>query len=119
MSVTQAWLSGPAAAAAGLVAFGVVALDAGWRFLRHGTVMAHEGGHAVLGSLLFRDVSGIKLNRDATGGTLMNLEVGAGSSDGANLSQLTLIPRLIWFLLWLAATLAALAFGGKLLVMPA
>ncbi len=29
-----------------------------------------------------------------------------------------MIPRLIWFLLWLAATLAAVAAGGKMLVMP-
>ena len=47
------------------------------------------------------------------------LEVGALSSDGTSLSQLTMIPRLIWFLLWLAATLAAVAVGGKMLVMPA
>ena len=47
------------------------------------------------------------------------LEIGVLSSDGANLSQLTMIPRLIWFLLWLSATLAALAAGGKMLVMPA
>jgi Peptidase M50B-like len=43
---------------------------------------------------------------------------GTQSSDGQALSQLTLIPRVIWFLLWLAATLAALAVGGSWLVMP-
>ena len=215
--MTYAPLSGAAAAVVGLAAFGVVAMDAGWQFVRHGTVMAHEGAHAVFGSLLFRQVSGITLNQDATGGTLMNsggclgsivisfagyvgpslfglgaawliqlghspavlwvtlfllgvlatgltrswgmvtvvlvgvlvyavgryapvglqvvgayaitwllllsgvrrvLEVGAGSSDGAALSQLTLVPRVIWFLLWLAATLAAVALGGKMMVMP-
>jgi hypothetical protein len=217
VSLTHAPLSGAAAAVVGLVTFGAVAMDAGWQFVRHGTVMAHEGAHALLGSLLFRRVSGITLNGDATGGTLMNsggclgsvlvsfagyvgpslfglgaarliqlghsvavpwvtlfllgvlatgltrsygmitvvfvgvlvyavgrytpvgaqvvgaygitwllllsgvrrvLEVGARSSDGANLSQLTMIPRLIWFLVWLAATLAAVAAGGKMLVMP-
>jgi hypothetical protein len=46
------------------------------------------------------------------------LEIGALSSDGANLSQLTMIPRVIWYLLWLAVSLGALAFGGKMLVMP-
>lgn len=46
------------------------------------------------------------------------LEVGALSSDGANLSQLTMIPRTIWYLLWLAVSLGALALGGKMLVMP-
>jgi len=217
VSVTHATLSGGAAAVVGLAAFAAVAMDAGWQFVRHGTVMAHEGAHAVLGSLMFRGVSGITLNGDATGGTLMNsggclgtvfvsfagyvgpslfglgaarliqlghsvavlwvtlfllgvlatglsrsygmitvvfvgalvyavgrytpagaqvvgayaltwllllsgvrrvMEVGALSSDGASLSQLTMIPRLIWFLLWLAATLAAVAAGGKMLVMP-
>ena len=217
MSVTHATLSGAAAALVGLAAFGAVAMDAGWQFVRHGTVMAHEGAHAALGSLAFRGVSGITLNADATGATLMNqggclgsvfvsfagyvgpslfglgaarliqlgrsvavlwvtlfllgvlatglsrshgmitvvfvgalvyavgrytpvgaqiagayaltwllllsgvrrvLEVGALSSDGRSLSQLTMIPRLIWFLLWLAATLAAVAVGGKMLVMP-
>ncbi len=57
-----------AAAAVGLVAFAVVVMSVGWRVVRHGTVMAHEGAHAVLGSLLFRKVSGIELHRDATGG---------------------------------------------------
>ena len=217
MSVTHTALPGAAAAVIGLAAFGAVVMDAGWQFVRHGTVMAHEGAHAVLGSLMFRRVSGITLNADATGGTLMNsggclgsvfvsfagyvgpslfglgaarliqlghsvavlwvalfllgvlatglsrsygmitvvfvgalvyavgrytpvgaqivgayaltwllllsgvrrvVEIGARSSDGAELSQLTMIPRVIWSLLWLAATLAALAAGGKMLVMP-
>ena len=43
---------------------------------------------------------------------------GTQSGDGQTLSQLTLIPRVIWFLLWLAATLAAVAVGGSWLVMP-
>jgi Peptidase M50B-like len=42
---------------------------------------------------------------------------GTQSGDGGNLSELTLIPRVIWFLLWLAATLAAVAVGGSWLVM--
>ncbi len=46
-------------------------------------------------------------------------EIGVLSDDGANLSGLTHLPRLVWFLLWLAATLAAVAVGGTLLVMPA
>lgn len=218
MSPTHATLSGAAAALIGLVAFAAVALTAGWQFIRHGTVMAHEGAHAVFGSLAFRQVSGIELKADASGGTYMNrggclgelvigfagyvgpslfglglawfihlgygesvlwvtlfllvvlaallrrsygmitvvfvgalvylvgrylphgvqlvaayfltwllllsgirriLEVGPQSADGADLSQLTMIPRLIWWLLWLAATLGALALGGKMLVMPA
>ncbi len=38
---------------------------------------------------------------------------------GAKLSALTHLPWLVWFLLWLAATLGAGAVGGKMLVMPA
>ena len=48
------------------------------------------------------------------------IEVGlkpGGDSDG--LRGVTGIPRLIWSLLWLAVALAALALGGKMLVMPA
>ena len=210
-------LSGAAAAMIGLVALAVVAPIAGWQFIRHGTVMAHEGAHAVFGSLAGRKISGITLNADATGGTFVaqggclgNIVIGfagyvgpslfglgaawaihlgysesvlwvtlfllvilafmlrrsygmitvvftgalvyvvghftprgvqivaayfltwllllsgvrgilyrgADSGDGANLSQLTMIPRLIWWLLWLAATLGAVALGGKMLVMP-
>ena len=210
-------LSGAAAAMIGLVALAVVAPIAGWQFIRHGTVMAHEGAHAVFGSLAGRKISGIMLNADATGGTFVAqggclgtiiigfagyvgpslfglgaawaihlgysesvlwvtlfllvilafmlrrsygmitvvftgalvyvvghftprgvqivaayfltwllllsgvrgiLYRGADSSDGANLSQLTMIPRLIWWLLWLAATLGAVALGGKMLIMP-
>ena len=44
---------------------------------------------------------------------------GTRSGDGRDLRDLTLIPRFIWFLLWLAATLAAVAIGGKWLVMRA
>jgi hypothetical protein len=29
-----------------------------------------------------------------------------------------MIPRVIWYLLWLAASPGALALGGKMLVMP-
>jgi hypothetical protein len=217
----QATLSGPASAAVGLAAFGVVVLDVGWQVVRHGTVMAHEGAHAVADSLLGRQVDYIKLNFDAKksgvtvakneGGWLARVVVsffgyigpssfglgaakliqlgyavavlwmtlfllgilllqlrwsfglltvtlagglvyivgryspasdqivaaysiawllllsgvrgilvrGTGSGDGGDLRELTLIPRFIWFLLWLASTLAAVAIGGKWLVMQA
>jgi Peptidase M50B-like len=211
------YLSGTAAAAVGLFALGVVTADAGWRFVRHGTVMAHEGAHAVIGSLLFRGVFGIYLNSDASGGTWVGgggclgsivvsfagyvgpslfglgaarliqagrgpavlwvalvllavlavllmrsygmitvvlagalmyavaryapvaaqvttaygiawllllsgvrrvLEVGVMSGDSFDLRSLTYVPRFVWFLLWLAATLGAVAAGGSMLVMP-
>ena len=63
--MTQAPLSGPAAVTVGLAAFGVVVTDAGWQVVRHGTVMAHEGAHAMADSLLGRQVDYIKLNFSA------------------------------------------------------
>ena len=57
MGLTQTPLSGAAAALVGLGAFGVVAFDVGWQVIRYGTVMAHEGAHAVMDSLLFRDAT--------------------------------------------------------------
>jgi Peptidase M50B-like len=71
VGLTQHPLSELAAVLIGLVALVLLSLDLGWRILRHGGVMAHEGAHAVLGSLLFRQVSGIKLNSNGTGGTSM------------------------------------------------
>jgi Peptidase M50B-like len=210
-------LPGPAAAAVGLAALGVVVLL--WPVIRHATVMAHEGAHAVADSLLGRQVDYIKLNFSAqqsgetyakeVGGWLVRviaafvgyigpssfglgaarlihlgyivavlwvtvfllgvlllllnwsfglltvtLAVGlvyvvgrytpvsaqivaayaiawllllsgvlgvlvrfAGSGDSQSLSQLTSIPHIIWFLIWLAATLAAVAVGGSWMVM--
>jgi hypothetical protein len=221
VSMTQTTLPAPAAAAVGLAALGVVVTDVGWQVVRHGTVMAHEGAHAVADSLLGRQVDYIELNFSAeqsgatypkneggwlarvfaafvgyigpssfglgaakliqqgyavtalwitlfllgilllllrrsfgfftvplTGGlvyifgryTPTSAQIaaayaiawllllsgvrgilvrGAQSGDGGNLRQLTLIPRFIWFLLWLAAALAAVAIGGRWLVMPA
>ncbi len=218
VTVTQVPLSGLASAAIGLVALGMVAVDAGWQVARHFTVMAHEGAHAATGTLLLRRFGGITLNRDATGATdirpagglgdvvitfsgyvgpslfglgaaklievgqilavlwvaivllaalLLGLrrsfgrvtvlvagglvvlvvrympapvqiiaayviawllllsgvrrviEVGARSSDGDHLRKLTHLPRMLWFLLWLAASLIAVAAGGKLLVVRA
>lgn len=214
----QAPLSGSAAAVIGLAALAVVVTSLGWRVIRHGTVMAHEGAHAIIGSLLLRKISGIELHRDATGGTLMAeggclgsilvsfagyvgpslfglgaarliqlghaaavlwlalvllglllavlnrswgmvtvvvvgvlvylmlrftspgartvgsygitwllllsgvrrvVEIGILSEDGVTLKGLTHLPRWLWFLLWLGATLAALVVGGRILLTPA
>jgi hypothetical protein len=216
--MTQAPLPGPAAVVVGLAAFVVVVMDAGWQVVRHGTVMAHEGAHAVASSLLGLQVDYVKLNFDAKqsgetkpkkgGGCLVTVVVAfvgyigpssfglgaakliqhgyiatvlwmtlfllgilllalrwsfglltvtltgglvylivrytplpaqivaayaiawllllsgvrgilvraTGSGDSQILTKLTLIPHVIWFLLWLAATLGAVAVGGSWLV---
>jgi Peptidase M50B-like len=215
VSLTQPSLSAAAAVLIGLAALVVISLDLGWRIVRHGGVMAHEGAHAVVGWLLFRKVSGIKMNPNGTGVTTMTgggclgtvfigfagyvgpslfglgaarliefghvlavlwatlfllgvllvavrlsfgiitvllvgaavygiarytpvsvqlvagyaiawlllltgvrqiLEFGVLASDAVKLARATGIPRLLWFLLWLAATLAAVAVGGSMLL---
>lgn len=62
----------------GLVVLAAVAFEQSWIVVRHLMVMAHEGAHAVLASLLFRGVSGITLNQDGTGLT----EFGGGGNLG-------------------------------------
>jgi hypothetical protein len=47
------------------------------------------------------------------------VEVGLESDDGIRLRGLTRLPRALWFLFWLAATLAAAAEGARLLIMHA
>jgi hypothetical protein len=211
----SAQLSTGTTALVGLAALGVVALDAGWQVVRHFTVMAHEGAHALTGLLLNGSFGGIELHADASGGTDISpaaglrafpialagylgpsafglgaaklielryapvvlwavlfllavllvglrrsfglitvlvaggivfgiarytpmlvqvtsaysitwllllsgvrrvLEVGIGSDDGGRLRAMTHLPRALWFLLWLAATLAAVGEGARLLL---
>ena len=69
MSITQAPLSGGTAAIIGLAALGVVTFDASWQVVRHLTVMAHEGAHAVTGVLLLGSFRGIELRADGSGVT--------------------------------------------------
>ena len=47
------------------------------------------------------------------------VEVGLRSDDGIRLRGITGLPHALWFLFWLAATLAAAAEGARLLVMHA
>jgi hypothetical protein len=213
---TQVPLSAVAAMLIGLAALAAVVIDAFWLVIRHGMVMAHEGAHAAASALLFRKISRIGLNMDATGVTVTEgggclgsiisgfagylgpslfglagakliekghiVEVlwaalfllalllitvwqsfgmitvviagglvfliaryaptatqvvaayaitwllllsgvrgiwqrGSNASDAHALRDRTFIPRLIWFLLWLAGTLIAIAIGGKWLIL--
>jgi hypothetical protein len=215
VSIAQPTLPGATAALIGLAVLALVAFDVCWRVVRHFTVMAHEGAHAVIGLLLFRNIGGIVLNRNATGATNVGsagglfgfliglsgylgpsafglgaakliqlrlsgvvlwgllfllvvlltalrrsfgiisvlvaggivfvigrftpmtvqvvasysitwllllsgvrrvIEVGASSDDGAALRGITHLPGGLWFVLWLAATVAAVAVGGRLLI---
>jgi hypothetical protein len=215
VTTAQGVLSGGTAALIGLVALGVVAFDAGWQVVRHFTVMAHEGAHALTGLLLAGSFGGIELRADGSGGTDISagglrafpvalsgylgpsafglgaaklielryttvvlyavlfllavllvglrrsfglitvflaggivfgiarftpvpvqvtaaysitwllllsgvrrvMEVGVRSDDGGRLRAMTHLPHALWFLLWLAATLAAAAEGFRLLVL--
>jgi hypothetical protein len=215
VSIAQPTLSDATAVLIGVAALGVIAIDAGWQVVRHFAVMAHEGAHAVVGLLLFRDIGGIVLRRNATGATNVGsgggpsgclitlvgylgpsgfglgaakliqlrlpevvlwgllfllvvlltalrwsfgiisvlvaggivyvigrftpttvqvvasysvtwllllsgvrrvIEVGVASEDGAALRGITHLPGAVWFALWLSATLAAVVFGGLMLV---
>jgi hypothetical protein len=216
VTATQVPLSSAAAVLIGLAALAVTVIDSFWLILRYGTVMAHEGAHAAASALLFRKVSRIGLNMDATGvtisqgggclgsiilffigylgpslfglaaakliekghivevlwatlfllallliavwgsfgmitvvivGALIFLIVryapaatqivaayaitwllllsgvrgtwqrGSNAADAAALRSMTLVPSVVWFLLWLAGTVIAVAIGGKWLVL--
>jgi len=120
VSTSQPALSDATAAVIGLAALGVVAIDAGWQVVRHFAVMAHEGAHAVAGLVLFRDIGGIVLRRNATGATnvgsagglsgcLIGLVGYLGPSGfglaAAKLIQLRLPELVLWGLLFLLAVL--------------
>jgi hypothetical protein len=199
----------------GLLVFIAFLIDGVWRLARHLSVMAHEGAHVAAGWSVGHRVSGVKLNRDATGATatlgpggfgpviigfagylgpslfglataclialdqitlalglalfclaimlilirnffgVISVAVsgvlvflvlrygspevqavaacalswfllfsgvrwvlmhGTGAQDAINLTQRTRIPRFIWVTFWLAITVAALWFGGHLLI---
>ena len=63
----------------GLLVFIAFLIDGVWRFARHISVMAHEGAHVAAGWSVGRRVSGVKLNRDATGATTTRGSGGFGS----------------------------------------
>jgi Peptidase M50B-like len=62
----------------GVVVSAVVIASATWPLVQHFQVMAHEGMHAVVGSLSGRTVQWIELKDDATGGTRIVPDSGLG-----------------------------------------
>jgi Peptidase M50B-like len=129
VSATQDILSGGIAALIGLVALVVIAFDATWVVVRHVTVMAHEGAHAVAGSVLLRGVNGITINRKAEGATSIGTGGGLGSIiigfvgyigpsafglGAAKLIELGHSPAVLWvtlFLLVILLTALSRSFG--------
>ncbi len=69
VSTTQTPLPGPEAALIGLAALVVVMMQILWPLAEHFNAMAHEGSHAMTGSILSFPVQGVELRRDATGAT--------------------------------------------------
>jgi peptidase M50B-like protein len=63
----------------GLVVLVAFLIDGVWRFARHISVIAHEGAHVAAGWSVGGRVSGVTLNRDATGGTATRGSGGFGS----------------------------------------
>ena len=63
----------------GLLVLVAFLIDGVWRFVRHFSVMAHEGAHVAAGWGVGGRVSGVKLNRDATGETATRGTGGFGS----------------------------------------
>jgi Peptidase M50B-like len=79
VSITQTPLPGPDAAAIGLAAFVVVYAKDLWSLAQHFDTMAHEGMHAITGSILGFGVRNIELKPNGDGQTNYR-NPGAGGS---------------------------------------
>lgn len=69
MGMTQAPLPGSDAALVGIAAFVVVNAQSLWSLAKHFEVMAHEGMHAITGSILGFRVRNVQLKRNGDGQT--------------------------------------------------
>lgn len=79
MGMTQTPLPGPDAAFVGLAAFVVVNAQSLWSLAKHFDVMAHEGMHALTGSILGFRVRNIELKRNGDGQTNYRNAMAGGS----------------------------------------
>jgi hypothetical protein len=75
----QAQLPAGASLLIGVAALGAVTLSAVWMIVRHVSVIAHEGAHAVMGSGTGQQITSLRLNRDGTGATYSLSRQGRGS----------------------------------------
>jgi hypothetical protein len=78
MHATQMPLPGSEIVLIGVITATVVIAQATWPLVQHFEVMAHEGMHAVVGSLAGRTVEGIELDDKAGGGTKLLPDSGPG-----------------------------------------
>jgi hypothetical protein len=78
MHATQTALPGSEIVLIGLITSAVVIAQATWPLVQHFEVMAHEGMHAVVGSLAGRTVAGIELDDKGGGGTGLVPDHGPG-----------------------------------------
>lgn len=79
VGMTQTPLPGPDAALIGLAAFVVVNAQSLWSLAKHFDVMAHEGMHAITGSILGLRVRNIELKRNGDGQTNYRNALAGGS----------------------------------------
>ena len=86
MGMTQTPLPGPDAALLGLATFVVVNVKSLWSLAKHLDVMAHEGMHAITGSILGFRVRNVELKRNGDGQTNYRdpMAGGSGSSLGSS-----------------------------------
>jgi hypothetical protein len=117
---TQVMARLPAAAAVllGVAALAVVAVPGFWVLVRHIDVMAHEGAHAMVGSVLDTRVTGVRVKSDGTGDTVIHTAAGSGfivalvgylGPSGFGLAAAALIARgLIVPVLWIGVVLLAI-----------
>jgi len=75
----QAHLSAPVSVLLAIVAVGAALTEGLWLVTRHITVMAHEGAHATVASVVGRKIDGIEFNLNATGATYHSGNSGAVS----------------------------------------
>jgi hypothetical protein len=78
MHATQMPLPGSEIVLIGVITATVVIAQATWPLVQHFEVMAHEGMHAVVGSLAGRTVASIELDDKAGGGTKLIPDSGPG-----------------------------------------
>ena len=87
---TQAPLPGTEAALIGLAALAVMLIPFLWPFVEQFNAMAHEGAHAVVGSVMGFTLAGVTLDMESNG--ITELGQGAGHRTTANADEVRRLP---------------------------